>query len=165
MITLIQADSRLWEYLSDSQKQLIQDGEFLANDADKHSDEPTDFSYLVFPIAKTYEGFLKQLFLDLGIIYPRQYYSDNFRIGKALSPNLAKIIKTSAYRQVMNHYGEQLADSLWETWKKGRNLVFHYFPHNYRRLSKEQALDLIHNIISVMKMAVETTNVQPSKDR
>lgn len=157
-------DSVLWKYLSDQQQVLADDGAFLALDSKNHPDqEPTDYSYIVFPYAKLYEGFLKQLFLDLSIIDERQYRSDHFRIGKALSPNLAKRLGAySAYGQVEKRFGKMLALRLWQTWKEGRNLVFHYFPHNYRALTRDQAASIITTIITTMEMAVLETKVKVS---
>ena len=52
------------------------------------NEDPTDYSYLVFPYAKLYEGFLKDIFLSAEIISQTEYVSDHFRIGKALSPSM-----------------------------------------------------------------------------
>jgi hypothetical protein len=133
---MIKPGSQLYEYLSPQQRVLAGDGEFLVSDSIGHkNEEPTDYSYLVFPFAKMFEGFLKQLFLDLGFIEEGMYYSDRFRIGKALSPNYSNYAG-SVYGQVEKKYGKALATRLWHVWKEGRNLVFHYFPHNYRALTR-----------------------------
>ena len=107
---MIQEGSILWQYLSPTQRVLASGGEFLLDDSYVHENrEPSDYSYLVFPYAKLYEGFLKQLFLDLGIIDERNFISDHFRIGKALSPNLVKFLRQkSAFRQIEDRYGEDL---------------------------------------------------------
>lgn len=148
-------------YLDPDMKALLRDGEFLVGDSARHQASAlTDFSYIVFPFAKLYEGFLKKLFLDAGIIDEGEYYSDHFRIGKALSPNLAKKLGTqSAYQQISDRYGNELAARLWHTWKEGRNLVFHYFPHNFRRLSRDQAIEIIHIMTNTMKESVEIFKV------
>lgn len=155
--------SRLWYYLSPEQRVLVGDGEFLLGDSEHHRDEePTDYSYLVFPFAKLYEGFLKQLFLDLDIISSHEYNSDHYRIGKALSPNLvSRLGRRSAYRELERRFGVNLATRIWQTWKNGRNLVFHYFPHNYRALTLAQAKLLIEDITSTMAHVVEQTGVHP----
>lgn len=163
MAPLVNTGSLLWQYLSPDQRVLLGDGEFLLEDSTVHKDEePTDYSYIVFPFAKMYEGFLKQLFLDTDIISTHEYESDHFRIGKALSPNLAgRLGRKSAFLQVERRYGKDLATRLWHTWKQARNLVFHYFPHNYRALSKDQAVMLIHLIIDTMNDAITVTHVRP----
>lgn len=159
---MIAHDSTLWRYLSDNERTLADDGAFLVSDSALHTNqEPTDYSYLVFPFAKLYEGFLKDVFLDLGIIEERDFRSNHFRIGKVLSPNLVRRLgKRSAYGQIRDRYGAELAEALWRGWKEGRNLVFHYFPSDFRLLSKEQALACITTLIHAMETCVARTNVQ-----
>lgn len=142
-------------------RSLLRDGEFLIEDSVRHTDAPpTDFSYFVFPFAKLYEGFLKKLFLDTGIITERDYRSDHFRIGKVLSPNLVRRLgDRSAYQRISEMYGNELAARLWHTWKEGRNLVFHYFPHNFRRLTRQNAVEIVTTITNTMKESVEIFNV------
>lgn len=159
---MIPESSLLWQYLSVTQKQLATDGQLLLEDRERHPNEYlSDYSYLVFPFAKLYEGFLKQLFLDLSVISEREYQSKHFRVGKVLSPNLVRRLRErSAYGHITKRYGKELADALWNTWKQGRNLVFHYFPHNVSRLSLGAAKDLIAMIIATMMHAIELTRPQ-----
>jgi hypothetical protein len=164
---MIQENSRLWQYLSTSQRALALDGAFLVADTQLHHDaEPTDYSYLVFPFAKLYEGFLKQLFTDLGIMTERDYRSDHYRIGRALSPGMVGRLRgNSAYGQVSERFGKDLATQLWHAWKNGRNMVFHYFAHNYRALTLDQAKHLITVLIDAMDNAVVRTNVKFNQRR
>ena len=158
---MIEETSHLWQYLSPDMRALARDGEFLVEDSIRHTDvPPTDFSYLVFPFAKLYEGFLKKLFLDAHIISDVDYHSDHFRIGKALSPNMARILgEYSAYKQISDRYSVELAARLWHIWKEGRNLVFHYFPYNYRSLTRPAAVELVNQLIGTMREAVEILHV------
>lgn len=162
---MISSDTQLWQYLSSDQRQLAQDGAALVNDRMLHpADDLSDYSYLVFPFAKLYEGFLKDVFLDMGFITEKAYRSSHFRIGKVLSPNLKRRLgPRSAYAMLEKQHGEELADSSWQIWKQGRNLVFHYFPHNIRRLSFEQARELIDKITAVMEHLVKATGVASKK--
>jgi len=161
---MIQEDSFLWQYLSPEQRRLAADGTLLLEDRALHPNERlSDYSYLVFPFSKMYEGFLKQLLLDLHIITEDEYHSDRFRIGKALSPTLARRLgKKSAYGQLEVRYGKDLADAAWSTWKYARNLVFHYFPHNYRALTLSDAENLIRTIVETMEETVRITHVRPT---
>jgi hypothetical protein len=161
---MIQEGTLLWQYLSPEQKKLASDGKLLIEDRALHPNERlSDYSYLVFPFAKMYEGFLKQLFLNLDIITEKDYRSDHFRIGKALSPNLVHRLRHhSAYGQIEARYGKDLADAIWFTWKSARNLVFHYFPHNYRALTFAEAEELIRTIAATMETSVRRTNVRPT---
>jgi hypothetical protein len=159
---MIDHGSQLWKYLSEQERILADDGAFLVADSTVHKDQdPTDYSYLVFPYAKLYEGFLKDVFRDLGIIAEREYRSNHFRIGKVLSPNLIRRLgKRSAYGQIQDRYGMDVAELLWRAWKEGRNLVFHYFPLDFRLLSKEQALTCITTLVRAMETVMARTNVQ-----
>ncbi len=161
---MIRPGSALWQYLSTEQRQLASDGRLLIEDRGIHPQERlSDYSYLVFPFAKLYEGFLKQLFRDLAIINERDYSSDHFRIGKALSPNLVRRLGArSAYGQLEKRFGSSIAEKLWQTWKEARNLVFHYFPHNYRALTEAQAQERITRTIEAMEEAVRVTRVGKS---
>lgn len=161
---MISTESALWHYLTLEEQALVYDGYLLIEDRKQHPNEKlSDHSYLVFPFAKLYEGFLKQLFLDLRVISWGDYASDHFRIGKTLSPNMAnRLGKRSAYIQIERRYGEALAQLLWMTWKEARNLVFHYFPHNYRALNFDQAQQLIEDITKTMEQAVTESRVRPS---
>lgn len=156
---MIKEGSLLWQYMSLTQRQLAVDGQLLVEDRQNHPNEHlSDYSYLVFPFAKLYEGFLKELFRDLSIITEREYMSTHFRLGKVLSPNLIRRLGSrSAYNTVAKQYSPSLADAIWNTWKQGRNLVFHYFPHNVRRLTLEEAKHIIDMIIATMTEAVDQT--------
>ena len=136
---------------------LIEDGEHVLVECRAHkSSKVSDFSYLVFPFSKAYEGFLKNLFLDMGIIREEDFYGDHFRIGRVLNPLFMKE-GHSAYAKLLAHSeaGRAIAEKLWRVWKRGRNEIFHYFPHNFRRISKEEALDIIAEMVSAMELGVE----------
>lgn len=155
--------SFFWNYLSEGQRGLIEEGLYLLNDVKVHPDANiSDYSYLVFPFAKAYEGFLKKLFLDLGFIPQHVYEGDHFRIGKALNPHLEKFLRhESIYDKIVHLTGDKtLADELWNVWKRGRNLVFHYFPHNFRALTLVEAEEIIGQILTVMQKAVSECRVK-----
>lgn len=142
----------LWNYLSSPQKDLIKEGEFLIKAIIEESKSQfTDYSFLVFPFAKAYEGFLKKIFLEVGFISDADYISSHFRIGKVLSPNLArKLGDASIYKKIEDLRGKKIADMAWDTWKRGRNEVFHYFPHNIRSLDFQEARNIINDIVRTM---------------
>jgi hypothetical protein len=151
--TLIFKTSDFWFYLSQNQKDLINEGLYLMNDVIKnHAYQFKDYSFLVFPFAKAYEGFLKQLFLDVKFISHLDYISDHLRLGKLLSPNLVnKLKERSLYKKIKDKAGQELADKIWNAWKLGRNQVFHYYPHNLKALTFTQAENIIDNILLVME--------------
>jgi hypothetical protein len=150
---LIFKTSDFWFYLSKNQKDLINEGLYLMNDVIKNNAYHfKDYSFLVFPFAKAYEGFLKQLFLDVKFISHLDYISDHLRLGKLLSPNLVnKLKERSLYKKIKDKVGQDLADKIWNAWKICRNQVFHYYPHNLKALTFFQAESIIDNILSVME--------------
>ena len=165
LMELISKESVLWNYLEPDIKGLISDGEHLLDLVLEEEKGTTDFSYLVFPISKAYEGFLKKLFLDTGVINEHDFYGDDVRIGRILSPNFRKAnpklfnkicLKDSVAE---DSAGKDLADRLWGAWHVGRNRVFHYFPHNFRRLNYAEALAIIQQVVSQMDEAVRVCSL------
>ena len=116
---MIDTYSQFWLYLSQNQKDLILEGQYLMNDIIKdQAFQFKDYSFLVFPFAKVYEGFLKQLFRDTKLISHLDYISDHLRVGKLLSPNLiGRLGVKSLYLKIENKYGRDLADKVWQMWK------------------------------------------------
>src|SRR3989338_11612262 len=110
-----------WQYLTQPQKDLILEGQYLINEVNKENIYRfKDYSFLVFPFAKAYEGFLKQLFKDVKFISHLDYISDHLRLGKLISPNLiGKLGERSLYLQIINCSGEPLAARIWKAWKLG----------------------------------------------
>src|SRR3989344_9082259 len=155
MITFIHRE-QIWEYFSATQRDLIQEGNYLMGIAEDHGYRFKDYSFLVFPYAKAYEGYLKQLFLDLNFISHLDYISDHFRIGKYLSPHLMmRLGDRSIYAKIQRSGGDDLAREIWDVWKRGRNEVFHYYPHNIKKLSFEEAKSLNQEILHTMIKAYD----------
>jgi len=142
-----------WQYLSSQQRNLILEGQYLMDDIIKHNSyQFKDYSFLVFPFAKAYEGFLKQLFKDIKFISHLDYISDHLRLGKLMSPNLIERLgDRSLYKKIQDKNSEDLAKRIWETWKIGRNQIFHYFPHNLKAISFAEAEGIIGQILKTME--------------
>lgn len=147
--------SSFWHYLSRTQKDLILQGDYLMNNIIKNQNyEFKDYSFLIFPYAKAYEGFLKQLFLDIRFINHLDYISTHLRLGKLMSPNLIqKLGDRSIYQKITDATSQSVADTIWQTWTSGRNQIFHYFPHNLRAVNFEEAEEIITQIIQTMELA------------
>lgn len=143
----------IWNYFSQTQKDLVLEGQYIMHEIiEDHAYQFKDYSFLIFPFAKTYEGFLKQLFKDIGFISHLDYISDHLRLGKLLSPHLiTKLGDRSLYRKIERAGGEELASRIWKSWKLGRNEVFHYFPHNLRAVSFLEARSVIDELIATME--------------
>lgn len=146
-----------WKYLSQTQKDLLIEGDYLMNGVIKGGNyQFKDYSFLIFPYAKAYEGFLKQLFKDIKFISHLDYISDHLRIGKLMSPNLiSRLGNRSLYKQIQDKVSTDLSERIWKTWKLGRNQVFHYFPHNIKAVSFEDAEKIVAEIIATMEEAYQ----------
>lgn len=138
------------KYLSPQQDALINDTEVVLNKLAKF-DHISDYSFLVSPIAKAYEGYLKEFFLKIGIIDRFAYNSDRFRVGKTLNPTL-RYKRFSIYQKLseLDEEGEELAEVLWTAWKFGRNEIFHYFPKNLKNITLEEAKDRITLVLNAI---------------
>jgi hypothetical protein len=111
----------------------------------------SDYSFLVAPAAKAYEGYLKDFFLKIGIIDQYNYESDRFRVGKTLNPSL-RYKRYSIFQKLadIHQNGEALAELLWDAWKYGRNEILHYFPNNLKNLTRAEAEERIQLIFKAI---------------
>ncbi len=141
-----------WNYITQTQRDLMLEGDYLNEEILKKCKYCfRDYSFLVFPFAKAYEGFLKKICYDVGFLSEKDYFSDFLRLGKLLSPNLVgRLGKESLYKMIKDTVSADMADELWLTWKHGRNQVFHYFPHNIKALTYEEADEIIDNMKQTM---------------
>lgn len=138
------------KFLSPEQKAFTHDVEIIL-DRLKAFDHINDYSFLVSPIAKAYEGYLKDFFLKLHIINQYDYQSDRFRVGKTLNPSL-RYKRFSIFQKLadLDEKGEALAETLWDAWKFGRNEIFHYFPGKSRNLTRQEAEDRIYLVLNAI---------------
>ena len=146
-----------WKYLSQKQKDLINQGDFIRNEVIKEGKYNfDDYAFVVFPYAKAFEGFLKQLFKDTGFLTEEEYISDYLRLGKLMSPNLVgKLGDMSLYKKLIDVGSKDLADKIWDSWRNGRNRVFHYFPHNLEAISLSEAQKKIEVMLETMEYAYD----------
>lgn len=156
-----------WNYLEEDLQELLAESflikeimEGMGADLPAGKDKFHDYSFVVFPAAKAYEGFLKKLFLDLKLISDIDYYGKHFRIGKALNPSLPKEIRHEGiYDKIVDHFqSHDLADKLWDTWRESRNMVFHWFPNEKNAISIEEAGERIDRIIEAIDRAYQDFN-------
>jgi len=159
-----------WNYIEEDLQELLVASEFLTNvvkswgaDLPQGKKVFHDYSFIVFPAAKAYEGFLKKVFLDMGFITEEDYHGKRFRIGKALNPFLDNKYRSreSVYDKIVSHCGgKDLGDKLWEAWSSGRNVVFHWFPDEKRAVPFDEAADKIKQIIDAMDSAFEGCRIK-----
>lgn len=148
-----------WRYLEEDLQELLKQSFLLVEieeargeGSSLHRPEFHDYSFVVFPAAKAYEGFLKKVFLDRGFITSEDYKGKRFRIGKALNPALdRKIYGSNVYDKIVKFCGSNsLADRLWETWRDSRNILFHWFPNEQNAIDFKEAKVRIEKIIDTM---------------
>lgn len=144
--------SEVAAFLTPQQMDLFKQGYHLYGHVQEHMDQFKDYSFVVFPFAKAYEGFLKKIFLESHFITPADYKSRHFRVGEVMSPNLAARLRDrSVYKKICGQVGCELSDTIWETWKVGRNEVFHYFPDRDEIVTFEDAYKRIVMIIKAVE--------------
>lgn len=148
-----------WDYLGEDIQKLLLTSNFIYKaveswgvDLPGGKEKFNDYSFVVFPAAKAYEGFLKKMFLDLNFITEEDYFGKHFRIGKALNPSLPKELRgESIYDKLVTHCsGHELADHLWETWRVCRNLTFHWFPNEKNAVTLDEARQRIDMIVDAI---------------
>ena len=143
-------------------KELIEQSDLLLAMAQKEPERFGDYSFIVFPAAKGYEGFLKKMFFDLGFITESDYLGKRWRVGKALNPFLEPEIRhESVYDRIAAYCGgSELADFLWETWKSCRNTVFHYFPNEKNIVGLEDAKNKLEMIKKAIAEATKSCMIK-----
>lgn len=157
-----------WGYLGEDLQKLLTTSEYIYSAVKSWgADLPAgrhvlhDYSFVVFPAAKAYEGFLKKLFLDLHFISEEDYFGKRFRIGKALNPSLEKELRREGVYDKIVEYcqGRELADKLWETWRLSRNLTFHWFPNEKNAITLIEAGERVEMIISAIDQAFKECKI------
>ena len=159
-----------WNYLSEDIRKLLLTSEFIYKTVQSwggqlpgEKERFHDYSFVVFPSAKAYEGFLKKMFLDMGFISEEDYYGKHFRIGKSLNPSLPKELRhESVYNKIVTdcNDGKVLADHLWEAWKMCRNLLFHWFPNEKNAITLAEARKRISMIIDAIDGAFKGCKIK-----
>jgi hypothetical protein len=154
--------SEVWyNYLTPWQKELVDTSAQLLELMRTAAPLP-DYGFVVFPMAKAYEGFLKNFFLNLGLINPDLFTSRRFRIGRAFNPDLSNGQRNEfwIYDDVARVCGEEIARQLWEAWLTGRNQVFHYFPDEKGKLTLAEAESKLVSITQAMAAATSSPAAQ-----
>jgi len=130
-----------WFKFLTKEQQILVDVSFqLLEDAPNHQ-QFLDYSYIVFPMAKAYEGFLKKVLFNQELISEIVYMGKKFRIGRSLNPDVHFDQRDQywLYDDLAQICGEALARQIWDTWLQCRNQVFHYFVKDPRLLTLDQA--------------------------
>ncbi len=145
-----------YSYLDSQQKDLV-DVSFALLQKKNLLTDLKDFSFLVFPMSKAYEGFLKKVFYDLQLISKDTYQGRRFRIGRAFNPDIREYQRDEdwLYDDVERKFGKDVARQLWETWLQCRNRVFHFFIAERQTLSFDEAVVKIRMITNSIQLVAE----------
>jgi len=125
---------------------------------------PQDFAFIVFPMGRSYEGFLKLFFVNLGLLQDEHFRSKYFRIGRSFNPDIKMHLRDEVwlYDDVQQHTSEEIARRLWQVWLSARNHLFHYFPDDRYEVSYSEARRLVEEVIAAMEDAIHSAG---SKNR
>ena len=150
-----------WGYMEEPMRDLMRQCFEQIKEEETNFHNYSDYSFVVFPAAKAYEGFLKKLFLDMGLISRMQYVGEHFRIGRALSPTLPKRYRSGWVfgKLVASCDGGELPMQMWGVWKKARNIVFHYFPGKEGKLTLVDAKARVSDIVKIMGESLDGCQV------
>lgn len=147
--------SQAWYlYLTDWQKKLVETSLQLL-DRELNSEQENhfaDYSFIVFPMAKAYEGFLKKYFYDFNLIDEHTFRGKKFRIGRALNPDISTNHRDEhwIFDDVEQLCGTALAREMWDTWIECRNRIFHYFADEKDKATLAEAEQKIEKMAQAM---------------
>lgn len=115
-----------------------------------------DYSFILFSLSKTYEGFLKKYLYEMNVIDKKVYEGRRFRIGRALNPDISHKHRDDywLYDDVAKRCGEDVARELWDAWLECRNQVFHFFPKDGVTLRLDQVEQRMQQLFQAMRTAV-----------
>lgn len=145
-----------FRYLERGQQELVRQAYFLFERERTSTQVFDDYSFVVFPMAKAFEGFVKRFLFDLAIIDRTRFLSSHFRIGKSLNPDLPAWYRNEEWVVVKlnDTCGRGVGERLWRAWKEGRNLLFHYFPNASRFVSLDKAGQILEQLAEAMAAAL-----------
>lgn len=158
--------TRWYLCLDDPQKRLIDTTQYFIKKTNEIGEqENLDYSFLIFGVAKAYEGFLKKFLLELNLISKEVYFSRRFRIGRALNPDVYPDQRDNwwLYDDVVRKCGNDIARELWQAWLECRNQVFHYFPKHDKTLSFKAAQAKVEQLAKAMQRACDCVHMQFKK--
>jgi len=159
MVSLALLYTKSWfKKLPFIQKELISQSFYFLEDRSFVQSTFYDYSFIVMPAAKAYEGFLKDLFYKQGLISQERYLGNHFRVGKALNPELANQHPDGFERlfdDMVRIYSLKIADLLWEAWKQSRNQIFHYFVKEEQTINLYEAKKRLNLICAAIEQVSE----------
>ncbi len=119
----------------------------------------SDFSVMVFPSAKAFEGYIKKLLLTIGLITEKEIKEDPYKsiIGKILNGEEIKKKLLDKKR------GRSIPKLLAVQWELCRNIILHYDLDQPEIIKKEEALKKIDDIYEAIKKSCRAFISTPNK--
>lgn len=163
MSKLAYKETTWFQYLDHGMKDLVIQS-FLLLDIEKGFSKPRfhDYSFIVFPIAKAYEGFLKRFFYDVHLISDPDFLDSHFRIGRSLNPDLPSKFRDRDWiyerlKKLCAQKGDpELADQMWIVWREARNQLFHYyFPDHNHFITLDEASRRVDMVVDVLARSID----------
>ena len=114
-----------------------------------------DYQFIVFPLAKAFEAFLKDWLYQQQLITDRTYNSKKFSIGRSHNPDV-RIEQRDEYwyyDDFLQLCGEHTARFVWDTWLE-RNHLFHLYPGEEYNLTLPEAENKINQIIKAIDLCL-----------
>lgn len=143
-------------FLEDEAKTQIMQSVELVEREHRMDSKFHDYAFVVFPMAKAYESFLKKFFYTIGLIDRNQYEHRQFRIGRSLNPDIPRRYQGEdwLFGNLSHACGEEISRRLWDTWLECRNHLFHYYPDEKTQITLSQAEALLHQMNTSMRDAL-----------
>lgn len=148
------------------QQELIKQSFYLLDLAKKQNLKLYDYSYILMPGAKAYEGFIKDLVYKLGLIPEKRYLGKRFRVGRAINPDYART-SPDGFEALYDDLsrlcgGEFIASKLWNTWLECRNRIFHYFVGRKQYYNLFEVETKLYLLIETIDQASVSCNLDNS---
>lgn len=146
-----------YQNLPRAQQQLIRLSLELLDREKRLKTKWSDYSFILFPISKAYEGFLKEFLYQRGLISYSTFVGRRFRVGRSLNPDISRHHQDEwwLYDDVARMCGAGMARQLWDAWIECRNHIFHYFPEAQLEHSLTEIEKKVLLLIDLMAHASE----------
>src|SRR5688572_25488929 len=86
-----------YEYLDEPMRDLVDESYYLLDSEQMRGVGLHDYSFVVFPMAKAYEGFLKKFLFEIGLLSQKDLDARYFRLGKSLNPSLPPRLRNGSW--------------------------------------------------------------------
>ncbi len=155
-----------FQKLAREQQQLIELGIQLhrreLDDQQQNKRQLIDYSFLLFPLSKAYEGFLKSYLKNQQLLPHSVYQGRRFRIGRALNPDISTKYRDEywLYDEVERIIGQELSRQMWNTWLECRNQIFHYFPKHTLFLNLNQTTQKMELVLRTIQNMIKKTYIE-----